>query len=788
MASLTIADALAELREIFRDDQDATQQEKAAKHTLSRISPEECTSYEVFDNHRYSRHLLAVDCNFSLLLICWDKKQQTPIHHHGNTGVLSFVRVLRGKLRLRAGYQSKCAGSSESEVSFDFPSDGVFLIDDSMGLHKTSNVMEEGDGRTVSLHLYTPPYIECRFCSSFRPECQNVGDAFVPAIHHHPPENHQLACAQEVELSTKCSHLSFANFANLVEVLQKEVQIDEDRKHSPENIAHVKHILQNMHFNEKEWRQYTKFSEGHYTRNLIGYDDKFTILLLCWEKGQMSPIHDHAGSNCWVKVLDGNLEETVYQVGEDEATVKDAHASVYDPEQVTYISDAMGVHRMGNARSDGVAVSLHVYSPPYHECHVFAEDEPLKKKVCITAAYGAEFPFLESTSEQIKGCHTSDSTTLSLFIDNVTHMLQDGCSSSVAYMMNSLRFQESEWKKYIHFSSHQYTRNLLAFNEYFSLILVCWSPGQKTPIHDHGDDRRDVFIRVLDGSLGVQRFLEDEWGQTSADLDPSASFLIPKGDCVRLHNNDMGLHQTYNASRSNCVSLHLYTPPYIECEFKLQSGQKKLLPVAYCSKDAGSGISTACESLFQFRRNIFSNLVSFVALLKNMFRVNNGVMDGNSLSRVLAGIQFDPLEWKSFASSCSSCYSRNLVAKTDYFSILILCWDKGQSSPIHDHGGSESWVRVLQGTLQESEWTRTPSGMRMEKTANLEVDSVRHISKDIVHSTSNTSPGVAYSLHIYAPAFDQCNCFDRTTGQPTPTTCGSHLRAPHPTEDSTAMG
>ena len=44
-----------------------------------------------------------------------------------------------------------------------------------------------------------------------------------------------------------------------------------------------------------EWRKYALFdSSKHYTRNLIATDDEtFTLLLLCWNPGKESPIHDH---------------------------------------------------------------------------------------------------------------------------------------------------------------------------------------------------------------------------------------------------------------------------------------------------------------------------------------------------------------------------------------------------------------------------------------------------------------------------------------------------------------
>jgi hypothetical protein len=38
----------------------------------------------------------------------------------------------------------------------------------------------------------------------------------------------------------------------------------------------------------------------------------------------------------------------------------------------------------------------------------------------------------------------------------------------------------SEWQQYIHFDPHRYTRNLLALTNHFSLLLLCWSPNQRT--------------------------------------------------------------------------------------------------------------------------------------------------------------------------------------------------------------------------------------------------------------------------------------------------------------------
>ena len=86
---------------------------------------------------------------------------------------------------------------------------------------------------------------------------------------------------------------------------------------------------------------------------------------MCWERNQLSPIHDHFGSNCWIKVLDGQLHQFEYNVEHEGAKTSLAVASqeVLSVEEVSCIGGA-GVHRVGNPSSDQVVVSLHVYSPP----------------------------------------------------------------------------------------------------------------------------------------------------------------------------------------------------------------------------------------------------------------------------------------------------------------------------------------------------------------------------------------------------------------------------------------
>jgi len=123
---------------------------------------------------------------------------------------------------------------------------------DSLGLHRTGNSCS--DSETISLHLYCPPYVECRFRKS--PEinaCCNTA-AGVPEEGLIPIVN----CAQdyvresdELNLVSSLKHRPlYSNFNQLAELLRAEIRLDGDR-HSPEVVEHIKGILRLMQFNPK---------------------------------------------------------------------------------------------------------------------------------------------------------------------------------------------------------------------------------------------------------------------------------------------------------------------------------------------------------------------------------------------------------------------------------------------------------------------------------------------------------------------------------------------------------
>jgi predicted metal-dependent enzyme (double-stranded beta helix superfamily) len=102
-------------------------------------------------------------------------------------------------------------------------------------------------------------------------------------------------------------------------------------------------------------------SHENYARHLIHADpeNRFSILALVWDRGQMSPIHAH---QCWcaVGVYRGLLTETYYRAGTGGKALEEIGSTRHAVGESTFDPSGAGIHRIGNY-SGVLAISLHVY-------------------------------------------------------------------------------------------------------------------------------------------------------------------------------------------------------------------------------------------------------------------------------------------------------------------------------------------------------------------------------------------------------------------------------------------
>lgn len=144
-----------------------------------------------------------------------------------------------------------------------------------------------------------------------------------------------------------------------------------------------------------DWSRYAHLSTHKYTRNLIhptfnhkdmiatsddaDLDLPFQLVLMGWSPGQYSLIHDHAGSECCMRVLSGCLREDLYAVHDhpDKATcqVTLKQSQCMREHDWTSIKNSIGWHRVGNGSTTEPAFSLHLYYPPIGQYKVIVCDQ-----------------------------------------------------------------------------------------------------------------------------------------------------------------------------------------------------------------------------------------------------------------------------------------------------------------------------------------------------------------------------------------------------------------------------
>ena len=129
------------------------------------------------------------------------------------------------------------------------------------------------------------------------------------------------------------------------------------------NEAILRQVLAESSITAADLRAFIRFDRACYTRNLIHSGAVYDLLVLCWRSGQRSPIHDHRGSSCGVKVLRGIATEVTFERSPC-GLVYPSATSALQPGSVTASSDS-DMHQMGNLQAGGCDLAtLHVYSPP----------------------------------------------------------------------------------------------------------------------------------------------------------------------------------------------------------------------------------------------------------------------------------------------------------------------------------------------------------------------------------------------------------------------------------------
>ena len=149
-------------------------------------------------------------------------------------------------------------------------------------------------------------------------------------------------------------------------------------------------------------------------------------------------------------------------------------------------------------------------------------------------------------------------------------------------LVHGLRITPELVEPHKNFASEKYARNLMVKNHIFEAVCMCWEPGQKTVVHNHGDSF-GVFY-VYEGELLFNTFERADDGSEpgkaklaalSADrAKPGNIHFARIGDI-----HEMGNHPEH---QGRTVSVHFYAGPMEQMEvFDLAAGTVESVVLPY---------------------------------------------------------------------------------------------------------------------------------------------------------------------------------------------------------------
>jgi len=143
---------------------------------------------------------------------------------------------------------------------------------------------------------------------------------------------------------------------------------------------------------------------------------------------------------------------------------------------------------------------------------------------------------------------------LSAALEELTRKAKEMRLPDLRRFISDLKPEKREIEPYIQFTDDRYARNLVYKTHDFECLVLCWLPGQRSPIHDHGNSICTVY--TVDGTLCADNYRKTAGGHIRADYSED----FRPGSVLSIQTTE--IHQVSNLQDSqNLISLHFYLGP-----------------------------------------------------------------------------------------------------------------------------------------------------------------------------------------------------------------------------------
>ena len=147
------------------------------------------------------------------------------------------------------------------------------------------------------------------------------------------------------------------------------------------------------------------------------------------------------------------------------------------------------------------------------------------------------------------------SLTFAELVDRLQSRTAPPSIDEITSWLSNVQVTPTDLEPYLGFKEGNYWRHRVCRNEAAEMLVICWRPGQKTPIHDHNGSHG--VVKVQQGLMWETMFTYDD----TRGLCYQSARECPTGEVTGAGVPD--IHQLGNpdVSGQDLITIHVYAPP-----------------------------------------------------------------------------------------------------------------------------------------------------------------------------------------------------------------------------------
>lgn len=130
-------------------------------------------------------------------------------------------------------------------------------------------------------------------------------------------------------------------------------------------------VLARYTFPSHDLLPYLRWNLRQYTRTCVARNDRFELLVVCFEADQRTSVHDYDSEVAWIQPLMGEVVEERFKKSTDGALILDSTSTLVTG-RMGALTREDSIHRF-SAPGPGRSITLNLYAPPMSQWRVYDE-------------------------------------------------------------------------------------------------------------------------------------------------------------------------------------------------------------------------------------------------------------------------------------------------------------------------------------------------------------------------------------------------------------------------------